>query len=137
MRLANWVSIASDNGVSPIRRQAIIWTNAGLLSIGRLGTNFSENLIKIQNVSFKKMRLNMSSAKWLASQCRHTYKYGKIDLFYCSKSQERKSRVHKYIYCIEGSAQDCGNSNALARELPQFSAKPSVYDCFVSVEYKS
>ena len=44
----NWVSICSDNGLSPIRRQAIILTNAGLLPIGSLGTNFSEFLIKIQ-----------------------------------------------------------------------------------------
>ena len=43
----NQVSIGSDNGLSPIRRQAIIWTNAGLLSIGPLETNFSEILIKI------------------------------------------------------------------------------------------
>ena len=35
--------------------QAIIETNAGLLSIGPLGTNFSEILIKIQNFSFMKM----------------------------------------------------------------------------------
>ena len=36
----NWVSIGSDNGLSPIRRKAIILTNAGLLSIGPFGTNF-------------------------------------------------------------------------------------------------
>ena len=34
--------IASDNGLSPGRRQAIIWTNAGILSIEPLGINFSE-----------------------------------------------------------------------------------------------
>ena len=34
----------------PIRHQAIIWTNAGLLSIGALGTNFSEILIKKQKL---------------------------------------------------------------------------------------
>ena len=37
--------IGSDNGLSPIRRQAIIWTSSGLLSIGHFGTNFSEILI--------------------------------------------------------------------------------------------
>ena len=58
------VSIGSDNGLSPIRRQAIILTNAGLLLIGLLGTNVSEILIKIQIFSFKKMRLKMSSGKW-------------------------------------------------------------------------
>ena len=47
--------IGSDNGLSPERRQAIIWTNAGILLIGPLATNFSEILIGIQTFSFKKM----------------------------------------------------------------------------------
>ena len=54
----------SDNGLSPDRREAIIWTNGGILLIGTLGTNFNEISIGIQIFSFKKMRLNMSSAKW-------------------------------------------------------------------------
>ena len=40
-------TIGSDNDLSPDRRQAIIWTNAGILLIGPLGTNFSEILIEI------------------------------------------------------------------------------------------
>ena len=56
--------IGSDNGFSPRRRQAIIWTIAGILLIGPLGTNFSELLIGIQIFSFKNMHLKMSSAKW-------------------------------------------------------------------------
>ena len=56
--------IGSDNGLSPDRRQAIIWTNAGLLLIGPLGTNFSEIFIEILAFSFKKIRLKVSSAKW-------------------------------------------------------------------------
>ena len=56
-------TIGSDNGLSPGRRQAIIWTNAGILLIGPLGTNFSEILIGIQTFSFKKMHLKMSSGK--------------------------------------------------------------------------
>ena len=59
----NQVSIGSDNGLPPIWRQAIIWTNAGLLSMGPLGTNFSEILIKIQNFSFTKMHLKIMSSK--------------------------------------------------------------------------
>ena len=55
--------IGSDNGLSPDRRQAIIWTNAGILLIGPLRTNFSEILIEILTFSFKKMRLKVSSAK--------------------------------------------------------------------------
>ena len=56
--------IGSDNGLSPGRHQAIIWTNAEILLIGPLGTNLSENLIGIQTFSFKKMHLKISSAKW-------------------------------------------------------------------------
>ena len=59
----NQVSIGSDNGLLPIRRQAIIWTSVGLLSTGRLGTSFSEILIKIQNFSFTKMHLKISCAR--------------------------------------------------------------------------
>ena len=55
--------ICSDNGLAPRRRQAIIWTNAGLLLIGPLGTNFSEILIEMLTFSFKKMRLKVSSGK--------------------------------------------------------------------------
>ena len=61
--VGNLTNIDSDNGLSPGRRQAIIWTNAGLLLIGPLGTNFSEILIEILTFSLKKMRLKLSSAK--------------------------------------------------------------------------
>ena len=57
------VIIGSGKGLSPIRRQATIWTNAGLLLIGFLGTNFSEIWIGILSISFKKMHSKMSSAK--------------------------------------------------------------------------
>ena len=56
--------IGSDNGLSPGRRKAIIWTNVEILLIGPLGTNFSENLIKLLTFAFTKMRLKVSSAKW-------------------------------------------------------------------------
>ena len=55
--------IGSDNVLSPGRRQAIIWTNAGILLVGPLGTNFSEILIEIRAFSFKKMHLKVSSGK--------------------------------------------------------------------------
>ena len=55
--------IDSVNGLSPGRRQAIIWTNVGIWLIGPLGTNFSEILIEIYTFSFKKMHLKMSSEK--------------------------------------------------------------------------
>ena len=56
--------ISSNNGLSPSRRQAIIWTNAGILLIGPRGTSFSEILIGTQAFSFKKMHLKMPSAIW-------------------------------------------------------------------------
>ena len=60
----NLTIIDSDNGLSPGRRQAIIWTNAGILLIGPLETNFSEIPIAILTVSFRKMCLKVSSGKW-------------------------------------------------------------------------
>ena len=54
--------ISSDNGFSPDRCLAIIWTYARML-IGAFGTNFSEILIEFLTFSYKKMRLKMSSAK--------------------------------------------------------------------------
>ena len=56
--------IGSDNGLSPGRRQAIIWTKVGILLIRILGTNFKEIVSEIHTFSFKKMHLKMSSAKW-------------------------------------------------------------------------
>ena len=56
--------IGSDNGLSPGRHQAIIWTNAEILLIGPWGTNFSEILIGTDTFSFKKIHLKMSSEKW-------------------------------------------------------------------------
>ena len=49
------------------RRQAIIWTNAGILLIGPLETNFSEILNKIHIFWFKKIHLKMQSGKWCPS----------------------------------------------------------------------
>ena len=57
-------TIGSYNGLSPGRRQTIIWTNAGILLIWPLGTNCSEILIAIKIFSLKKMRLKTSSGKW-------------------------------------------------------------------------
>ena len=55
--------IGSDNGLSPGRRQAIIQTNAGILLIRTLGTNFSEIWIQAYTFCFKKMHVKMSSGK--------------------------------------------------------------------------
>ena len=53
--------IGSGNGLSPGRRQTIIWSNVGIILTGPLGTNVIEIVIKIHTFSFKKMRVKMSS----------------------------------------------------------------------------
>ena len=45
------IIIGSDNGLSPGRRQAIIWTNADKLLIGPVATIFSEIIIEIHTFS--------------------------------------------------------------------------------------
>ena len=56
--------IGSDNGLLPGRRQAIIWTNDGILLIITMRTNFSEILMESLKFSLKEMHLNVPSAKW-------------------------------------------------------------------------
>ena len=47
------VIIGSDNGLSPGRRQTIIWAKAGILLIGAMGTNFYKILVEIYIFSLK------------------------------------------------------------------------------------
>ena len=55
----NWISIGSDKGLSPDRRQAIIWTYAGILLIGALGTSvkFESKYKTIHENAFSKYRM--------------------------------------------------------------------------------
>ena len=54
------VSIGSDNGLSPIRHQAIIETNDRLLSTGTLGKklqwNFNQNIEHLKFISYYRLR---------------------------------------------------------------------------------
>ena len=70
----NQVSIGSSNGLLPIRRQAIVWTNAGLLSIWPFGTNFSEFFYQYTNLFIHenayenivcKMASILSTGRWV------------------------------------------------------------------------
>ena len=97
------IIIGSDNGLSPDRRQAIIWINAGILLIGPWGANFSEILIRIQTFSFKKLHLKTSSAKWR---------------LFCLGLNELK-----WV-----DRQSCDISIADAVEIPQFCTEPSKYN---------
>ena len=57
----NSTIIGSANVLAPGWCQAIIWTNGGILLIQTLATKFSEILIEIRTLSFKKMHLKMLS----------------------------------------------------------------------------
>ena len=65
----NCVTVGSGNRLSPIRRQAINWTKAGLLWIGpqdKFKWNFNRNSI----ISFTKMRLDLSLCRMVAISSR-------------------------------------------------------------------
>ena len=47
------IGIGLDNGLVPARRQAIVWTNAGIPVIRPPGTNFSGLLFETHTFSFK------------------------------------------------------------------------------------
>ena len=55
--------IGLDKGLSTGRRQALNWTNAGILLIGPLGMSFSEILTWIHTFSFEIKHLKTSPAK--------------------------------------------------------------------------
>ena len=98
--------IGSDNGLSPERRQAIIWTNAGILIIGPLGTNFSEILSEIHTFSLQKIRLKSRLRNVVhfvsASMCFNKSDY--IDITPCLMSDNRVYTWSDYItdmyYCV-------------------------------------
>ena len=60
----NWVSIGSENDLSPVRHQAITWTNAGLLLIGLLGTNFNKIESEFYHLHSRKCIWNCRLPKW-------------------------------------------------------------------------
>ena len=116
-----WLSVAfltigSDHGLSPGPHQAIIWTNAGMLLTGPLGTNFSEILIAIHSFSFKqrylKCRLENSGHFVLASMC-----WDALRLMW--------HLCNDVNHIVDGSVQDCSISSANALELLQSCTKPS------------
>ena len=53
------------NDLSLIQHQVIIWTNAGLFFIGALGTHFGEYFNTTRQFAYKKINLEMLSAKCL------------------------------------------------------------------------
>ena len=84
--------IGSDNGLSPGRRQAIIWTNDGILLIRTFRTHFSEIVSEIHTSSFKKMHFKMSSGKWRPSCL--GLNVLKDTLYCCDPFQVRYKHLH-------------------------------------------
>ena len=97
-------TIGSDNGLSPGRRQAIIWTNDGILIIQILGTNFSEILNKIHSFSLQKTHLKMSSAKWRLSRL------GLNELIVSAPEGSTRVRHKIYVFISSGDIRPvhCG-----------------------------
>ena len=63
-------NIGSDNGLSPGRRQSIIWTNAGIPLIGPLGTNslseFLESQVWVNLSIYLSSRVSISMPRFIA-----------------------------------------------------------------------
>ena len=60
-----WGIIGSFNGSSPVRCQAIVWTNEGLLLIGQCGRNLNnDTAIFMQNMCLKSCLQNVSHFVW-------------------------------------------------------------------------
>ena len=107
-RLTHWGSVThkcvskltytgSDNGLTPGRRQAIIWTSAGILYIGPLGTNFSESSIRIQTFLLKKYvfeNVVWKMAILSRPQCvKHLLKWSNNGLMVSSSNLEQLSKL--------------------------------------------
>ena len=90
--VGNLTIISSNNGLSLDRRLTIIWSNSDLLPIGRLEIKLRVILLALQTFSFKKLHLEMSSAKWgqfclglSVLNCTHTK-----DRLYTNKQMENR-----------------------------------------------
>ena len=79
-----------------MRRQAITYTSARLLSIGSLRTNFSEIRIEIPNSSFTKMHIKSSSAKWRGRWVKCDYLIGNYGVTASAVNNPgEKARIHE------------------------------------------
>ena len=102
MWVGNLTNIGTDNGLSPGRNQAIIWTNVGILSIRPLGTNLSEFIFEIHKFWIKKMHLKRSSANWrsfflslnVLTGHRHNSDMGNIEMYH-SKTKQKQECLHR------------------------------------------
>ena len=113
-----------NNGLLPDRRQAIIWTNAGILLIGPLRTNFSEIFIGIHTIFIQENALQNVVWKMSAILFRHQ----------CVKSNHCNTYKHNALidlaYRSVGWNYLCGDLWKLISNFsPHFTAKVIIYPC--------
>ena len=100
------IIIRSDNGLSPGRHQAIIWTNAGILLIGPLGTkpqwNLNRNLCTfIRENAFENVVCKMATILSRHQYVNSSYQWRRHDF---RKSTQRPWQLlHSCIYRITHS----------------------------------
>ena len=71
MCVGNLTMFGSDNGLSPGRRQAIIWTNAGTLLIGPLGKKRQWNFYRNSSILFQETVFESVVCELVAILTRH------------------------------------------------------------------
>ena len=94
-------NIGSDNGLSPGRRQAIIWTNAGILLIGPLGTNFSVKFNRNSNVFIQENGLENGVCEMASILSRPQYVKSRSDVKVFDQCQ---IDVNPRVFAIWGGA---------------------------------
>ena len=99
-----------DNGLSPGWRQAIIWTNAGILLIGPFGTNFSENWIEIiiiEENAFKNVVCKMVViSPWPQYDEFQSDAFLELTLNQCLYSLCGKTSYRQYLWNLEAARLD-------------------------------
>ena len=105
------IIIGSDNGLLPGWHQAIIWTNAGILLIGPLGTNLSEISIEIlidentfENVVSEILSI-LSRPQWVKLTTKNTSKLCITAL--CGGISQRASTTQKAFPCYDIINSSC------------------------------
>ena len=92
--------ICSDNGLSPVLRQAIIWTNAGVLLDRPRGIKFGEIVLEIPIFSVK--RINVFE---IVVSLRHDDHFDSAPVFEYDLAHCNHSRVGKLVaggWCLFG-----------------------------------
>ena len=105
----NWSNIGSGNDLSHVWYQSITWTNADLLAIGPLGTNVSENRIKIQRFHSRKyiwkchLRNGGHFVQWEMSECSTLVR---INWWWYHNTNKYNKTVWIFMACTDDDIHD-------------------------------